>query len=231
MIILKKEVQMSERYRIGLILAVVGGFLDVHTYVCRGKVFANVQTGNIVLFGISLIEKKWWSAFEYFMPITAFVLGVLIAEFVREKCNKENFHWRQGILLLEIATLLGVSFIPIGKYDIIANVLVSFVCSLQADTFKKFRGNVYASTMCTGNLRSTSEFLYKFMRDKKRDTFRKSNLYFGIIISFISGGMISAELTKIFLEKAVLFGAMGLVVVFFMLFVDYEKKIGDKNVL
>ena len=38
------------------------GDLDVHTYVCRGKVFANVQTGNIVLFGISLIEKKWWNA-------------------------------------------------------------------------------------------------------------------------------------------------------------------------
>lgn len=231
MITLKKEVQMSERYRIGLILAVVGGFLDAYTYVCRGKVFANAQTGNIVLFGISLIEKKWWNAFEYFMPIVAFIIGVLISEFMREKCNKRSFHWRQSILLLEIATLFGVGFIPIGKYDVIANVLVSFVCSLQVEAFRKFRGNAYASTMCTGNLRSASDLLYKYMRDNKRDTLKRSDLYFGIIIFFIIGGIIGAELTKIFLEKAVLFGAIGLGIVFFMLFVDYEKKIGDKNVL
>lgn len=221
-----KEIQMSERYRIGLILAVVGGFLDAYTYVCRGKVFANAQTGNIVLFGISLIEKRWWSAFEYFMPIVAFIIGVLISEFVREKYNKKNFHWRQSILLLEILILVGVGFIPLGKYDIIANVLISFVCSLQVEAFRKFRGNAYASTMCTGNLRSASDLLYKFMRDNKRDTLKKSDLYFGIIIFFIIGGIIGAELTKIFLEKAVLFSSIGLVIVFFMLFVDYEKKDG-----
>lgn len=226
-----KEIQMSERYRIGLILAVVGGFLDAYTYVCRGKVFANAQTGNIVLFGISLIEKRWWSAFEYFMPIVAFIIGVLISEFVREKYNKKNFHWRQSILLLEILILVGVGFIPLGKYDIIANVLISFVCSLQVEAFRKFRGNAYASTMCTGNLRSASDLLYKFMRDNKRDTLKKSDLYFGIIIFFIIGGIMGAELTKIFLEKAVLFSSIGLGIVFFMLFVDYEKKIGDKNVL
>lgn len=226
MITLGKEIQMSERYRIGLILAVVGGFLDAYTYVCRGKVFANAQTGNIVLFGISLIEKRWWSAFEYFMPIVAFIIGVLISEFVREKYNKKNFHWRQSILLLEILILVGVGFIPLGKYDIIANVLISFVCSLQVEAFRKFRGNAYASTMCTGNLRSASDLLYKFMRDNKRDTLKKSDLYFGIIIFFIIGGIIGAELTKIFLEKAVLFSSIGLVIVFFMLFVDYEKKDG-----
>ena len=40
---------MSESLLLGAILATVGGFLDAHTYICRGKVFANAETGNIVL--------------------------------------------------------------------------------------------------------------------------------------------------------------------------------------
>ena len=41
--------QMSDSFRIGAILAAVGGFLDAYTYLARGQVFANAQTGNIVL--------------------------------------------------------------------------------------------------------------------------------------------------------------------------------------
>ena len=51
--------QMSDSYLIAMLLAIVGGFLDAYTYVARGGVFANAQTGNIVLFGLHLAEKKW----------------------------------------------------------------------------------------------------------------------------------------------------------------------------
>ena len=50
--------QMSDSYLIAMLLAIVGGFLDAYTYVARGGVFANAQTGNIVLFGLHLAEKE-----------------------------------------------------------------------------------------------------------------------------------------------------------------------------
>ena len=46
--------QRSESYLVGAVLAVAGGFLDAYTYICRGHVFANAQTGNIVLLGVNL---------------------------------------------------------------------------------------------------------------------------------------------------------------------------------
>lgn len=46
-----------------------GGFFDAYTYLCRGKVFANAQTGNIVLFGANIAEGNWLRAAEYFLPI------------------------------------------------------------------------------------------------------------------------------------------------------------------
>ena len=55
----QKGKQMSESLRIGLILAAAGGFLDAYTYISRGGVFANAQTGNIVLLGVNAADKQW----------------------------------------------------------------------------------------------------------------------------------------------------------------------------
>ena len=46
---MNKKRQMSETFRLGILLAIVGGFLDAYTYISRGEVFANAQTGNICL--------------------------------------------------------------------------------------------------------------------------------------------------------------------------------------
>jgi len=39
----------SNSIYLGALLAVVGGFLDVYTFISRDGVFANAQTGNVVL--------------------------------------------------------------------------------------------------------------------------------------------------------------------------------------
>ena len=51
-----REKQMSENFILGIMLALTGGFLDAYTYITRGGVFANAQTGNIVLMGINLAK-------------------------------------------------------------------------------------------------------------------------------------------------------------------------------
>lgn len=44
---------------LGILLAIVGGFLDAYTYVSRDGVFANAQTGNMVLLGIRAAQGEW----------------------------------------------------------------------------------------------------------------------------------------------------------------------------
>ena len=41
--------QMSEAFRNCIFLALSGGFQDAYTYFTRDGVFANAQTGNVVL--------------------------------------------------------------------------------------------------------------------------------------------------------------------------------------
>ena len=42
---------VSESFRLATILALTGGFMDAYSYLMRGGVFANAETGNIVLEG------------------------------------------------------------------------------------------------------------------------------------------------------------------------------------
>jgi uncharacterized membrane protein YoaK (UPF0700 family) len=84
-----KYMQMSDSFFLGILLAIVGGFLDAYSYVLRGEVFANAQTGNIVLLGLSIAEGNIRKALYYLIPILAFVLGVITAEIVKKK-YKEN---------------------------------------------------------------------------------------------------------------------------------------------
>ena len=126
------NIQMSETILIGTLLALAGGFLDAYTYICRGGVFANAQTGNIVLFSIHLTQMEWARAAASAIPAIAFALGIIVTETVRRRQKLIGFlHWRQGMLILEIVILAAAVFIPEGLLDSLVNVMISFICSLQ----------------------------------------------------------------------------------------------------
>lgn len=212
--------QTSETYRVGVLLAAAGGFLDAYTFLCRGHVFANAQTGNIVLFGVSLAHGDLGGAGYYLMPIAAFFFGVLLAELVKESMRGSRFiHWRQVIIAAEVAALTAVAFVPNGDFsDICVNVVVSFICSLQVEAFRKVHGRAYATTMCTGNLRSATETLYKYRSTGDSEQLRSSLEYFGIILFFIIGAAGGAVVTTAFSIKAALIPAALLAVVFVLMF-------------
>ena len=146
-------VQSSEAMRVGLLLTLTGGFLDAYTYLVRGHVFANAQTGNIVMMGVDIAQGNWWGVGRYLLPVLAFVAGVLLAETIRAHGKAQGggvLHWRQWVLCIELVVLAAVSFMPVNDiWNTVANVCVSFVCSLQVQSFRKVHGRAYATTMCT----------------------------------------------------------------------------------
>lgn len=215
--------QMSDSFRLGTLLASVGGFLDAYTYVARGQVFANAQTGNLVLMGLHLAEGNEQKAFSYFIPILAFMAGVFIDEWIKHKFTQTKLHWRQIILLIEIFSLLVVIFLPSGTGDLFANVLVSFVCSLQVQSFRKVHGLPYATTMCTGNLRSGTEHLVHYFQTKDTSYYKKCLFYYGIILFFVLGAGIGVLCTKHFGHPAVFICCILLSFAFFLLFVGEKK--------
>ncbi len=174
------------------LLTLSGGLQDAYTYLRRGKVFANAQTGNIVLLGQSLFDGDWGRAARYLLPVLAFALGVAAAEAIRVRRPR----WQRRVLLWEILLLFLVGFIP-HSLNQLANALVSFSCAMQVQAFRKVEGFVFASTMCIGNLRSGMESLCAFLRTGDHQERRKARLYFFLIFLFALGaeaGSLAAEL-------------------------------------
>lgn len=221
---MKKQKQMSETFLICSILAIVGGFLDAYTYICRGGVFANAETGNIVLMGIKLAGGEIKGALFYLIPIFFFALGVLLCEKIRQLFKKsKHIHWRQIIIAFEIIVLVIIAFVPsTHTSNIFTNALISFVCSLQVQSFRKVNGHSIATTMCTGNLRSGTEYLFSYITGKDKAQLAKALHYFGIIAFFVLGAAIGAVITIQLNIKAVLVACAGLAAVFLIMFVDKE---------
>ncbi len=217
---MKKKKQTSDTFRMAMLLSMVGGFTDSYTFFMRGRVLANAQTGNIVFLGLRLIEKRLHEAFFYFLPVFAFVVGILIAESIRDRFGKSKFHWRQIILIIEIIVLAMCGFVPRGELDVFVNIAISFMCSLQVQAFRKTNGNNSATTMCTGNLRSGTESLYYFLSKGKEDDRKNFMIYYGLIFFFVIGVIAGAFFSEIFHEKSILVCSLILTTVFITMFKD-----------
>lgn len=194
----------SESLHLGILLAIVGGILDAYTYIARGGVFANAQTGNIVLLGIEAAKGNFRQAIMPLVPILAFILGVIISEWIK-KISPISFikDSSRAVLILEVVILFIIGFIPTSVSDNLVNITVSFVSSLQICTFRTLVDSPYSTTMCTGNLRSASYAAYIAFIERDRKSAIKALRYFIIIFFFLFGSLLGGILTLDFGVKAI----------------------------
>ena len=220
--------QMSDKFRSAVFIILSGGFQDAYTYCCRGGVFANAQTGNIVLMSSALFRGDWGAVVKYLVPVLSFLLGIAVAELVHVHYRRqEKIHWRQIVLIEEIILLFIVGFIP-EYLDPLANALVSFVCALQVQTFHKIHGQPYASTMCIGNMRRGMESLCAWFRSHDRETLVRALTYFGVIGVFAVGAGLGSVLSTM-IGHGIIWVCCGLLSVSFGMMFIHEQQEHDNN--
>ena len=220
-----KKKQMSEATLVMAVLTVSGGLQDAYSYFVRGQVFANGQTGNIVLMSAKLYDGDFAGAFRYLIPITAFTAGVFVAEQIHSRYKHASLlHWRQLIVAIEAVMLLFISFLPVSQeYNMAANAVTSFVCAMQVQTFRKVNGCSYASTMCIGNIRSGMELLGAYVRTKESRLLRQAGQYFFVILMFSLGAGLGAKLSEPFGGRMILISCVLLGTAFALMHIKRES--------
>ena len=168
--------QMSDSFRAAVFIILSGGFQDAYTYFCRGEVFANAQTGNIVFLSTALFQKDWPNVVKYLIPVVSFLIGTAAAELIHIRFKTyEKIHWRQIILFCEIVFLLVVGFLPAyfeplaNATSILADVLRCMYHHRQHtcvkenthNDFKNYRFHLIPSSFGAQNL-ETPLFIYAF---------------------------------------------------------------------
>lgn len=209
--------ERHESFLIMLFVTLSGGLQDAYTYLTRGHVFANAQTGNIVLLMHYIVEWDGRMIISYLFPIISFALGIMVSESIRFRMEERGMkRWREVVLMLEMILLLIVGFMPENTAHY-ANALVSFSCAMQVQSFRKFHGRAYASTMCIGNLRSGMENLSAFMNTKDRAALINASHYFLVILAFALGAAAGSFLVSLFSLRAIWVSSFLLLISFLIL--------------
>lgn len=211
--------------RFAVLLTVSSGFLDSYTFLVRGGVFANAQTGNVIFLGINLSEQHWHEALGHLWPILAFFVGVTLSTHIKsgrlDRMLPHPIRWTIGIQVLILAI---IGFVPQSVPNIFVTVAIAFMAAMQLGLFRSIGDLNYIAIATTGNLMRFVEAGYTGFVDKdhsSRDAFRT---YGKVIAAFAGGAVIGAIATQIMDVRAVWLPAVFLAVTLVFFVIDEREK-------
>ena len=210
--------------RLGVLLGMVGGFLDAFTYVAHGGVFSNAQTGNVVLLGIFVARGNWSRALRVLLPLLAFVLGVFTAEtMTHPRVRAWIRRPMRAALIAEIVVMVAVAFVPDRVAGFAVVVLVSYVAAVQNSTFDTLRKWPFNTVTLTGNLRTVTRSTYRALVLRTKGEGDKARSFAVVCAAFLAGALIGALTAANWGNRAALVGA-GLLGAALLLFVLEEPR-------
>ena len=211
-----------------MFLTFSGGLMDAYSYINRGKVFSNAQTGNLLLLGVNLSLGNFDLVIHYLMPVLGFIFGIFLAVFFKNILHKRNIYFEIFVLIIEIMIMIEVMFIPY-ELNLLATSLLSLACGMQVEAFRRFQNHPIATTMCIGNLRAGVESLVEFIGKKEKKYILSSLVYFSIIIDFILGAVVGNFLIEWCSIYSIGFSGVVLFICLILLLLKKnEKKIVEK---
>jgi uncharacterized membrane protein YoaK (UPF0700 family) len=214
---------MSEKYIVALLMCFTGGAFDAYSYYMRGKTFATMQTGNMILLGYNLVNGEKIKALMYLIPIFAFFFGAFISQCLSNLIKEDKLiRFEQIVILFEIICVIPSFFIEEGNLNFLSNMFISLASGAQLNTFRKTKGLAIATTMCTGNLKSIGEAFGNFVTRYDKHYLLNMLLYFALILSFFTGAIISFCLAKVIGIYAVVVSLISLIIG--LLIITFNKK-------
>ncbi len=231
---LHKEFYLTcEKYFIFEFLTIAAGMMGLYTYNMRGGVFSNAQTGNIVIMALEFGRGNFSDVLYYFIPLFAYILGTVISEILPEKVRKSHFiRWDTLLVGIEIIALFIIGFIPLTWPNQIVQILISFLCAMQFNTFRQAEGVPMATTFLTNHVRQIGVSLARAImhHEEEEKQAKKATKHARLIIAFFIGGVIVTFLSKFLHEKTIWLAIIPLSVCFsVMLRADliYERAMLD----
>ena len=80
--------------------------MPIHTS-SAAKFLPMHRPATLYVLSACVVDRNWYQAAHYLIPLLIFALGIAAAEWVRLKYQRiERLHWRQLVVLSEIILLL-----------------------------------------------------------------------------------------------------------------------------
>ena len=188
-------------------LITVAGFFGAYTYLLRGNVFCNAQTGNVVLMGIALGSGKWAKALYYLIPIFAYFAGSFLSELLPGPMKRRLLlRWDTLLIAVEMLVVAGLGFVPDSAPVQISQIAINFIASMQYNTFRQSEGVPMATTFATNHIRQIAIALAKsaLYRNAENAWYRKRLLrHLQMLLFFLAGAALGTVFCHLFSGRAI----------------------------
>jgi len=218
-----KDTERTRSLWFALLLTLANGFLDAHTYISRGGVFANVQTANVIFGAIDTSKREWTLALAHLWPLLAFIAGVALASHIKsgrvERAVPRPLIWTMAIQAVALAI---IGFVPPSVPHSYVTVPISFLAAMQIGLFRNIGDLVYLPVATTGNLMRFVEAGYDGFVEKRAESRRACGVYGALIVAFACGALIGAIASRAWGVHAIWLPA-GFLAVTLCLFIIDER--------
>lgn len=204
-----------------LLLTLANGFLDAHTYLVRGHVFANVQTANVIFSAIDLSARQFSAALAHVWPLLAFIAGMLVASHIKsgrlERVVPHSLRWTMGVQAVVLAI---IGFVPASVDHTFVTVPISFLAAVQIGLFRNVGDLAYLPVATTGNLMRFMESAYDGFMERRSDARHAVAVYGSLILAFAVGALSGAIASDAWGVRAIWLPAGFLAVTLCLFIVD-----------
>ena len=128
--------------------------MDAWVYLDHGHVFANAQTGNIVLFSILVANGRYSDALHHVPPLAAFCAGLVASRLAGAWLKERGANSRNLRLLFETVGLAVLGIEAPRLSDAAVTTAIGFIAAVQITTLSHIGAWSFNTGMTTGNLRS-----------------------------------------------------------------------------
>ncbi len=210
----KPQYLTCERWGIFALLMFVGGFYGAYTFLLRGGVFCNAQTGNLLLAGVQLAQGKFAAAAYYIIPFCGYVLGTVVSEILPGPVKRRGLvRWDTLLIGIEIVAVILLGFLPDSAPFQISQIIVNILCAMQFNTFRQMEGIPMATTFCTNHVRQMGVSLVKAVRFKDTAWRQRFFKHSCLLLLFVAGVAVSAVLCRLCGSRAIWFALIPLCIV------------------
>ncbi len=169
--------------------------MDAWVYLDHGHVFANAQTGNIVLLAIELAAGHGDAALRHVPPIAAFIVGLLLSRLLGLALKHQGRNSRTFRLVCECGLLLALASVADGLTDLVVTACIGFIAALQITSLSRIGKWSFNTGMTTGNLRSAASALARALVGGSRNDWAQAGAVGSICAAFALGAVLGGFLT------------------------------------
>ncbi len=178
------------------LLAVAGGALDAWAYIGHGHVFANAQTGNVVLAAVALATGDVAEAARHAPSFLAFCAGLTVSRWAGAVLKQGRLNSRTVRLVCEAVALAVLALVAKRLANGTVTALVGFLAALQITALSHIGGWSFNTGMTTGNLRGAVSAAVAAALDRKNGEQRRRAIVLGLMcLCFATGATAEAAAT------------------------------------